>query len=158
MFRTLLLASIFSLAGCELTAPASRTELPVASAEQPYSVSQKMQEARNFLYTHAEGFLANPTDPNFGSGYAQSVTLMGREDLMALLPPEDLYHRKQDCSGDLQPALPEIREVASRHSLVILNESHSRPQHRAFIGEVVEMLRADGFTHYAAETLSVEGA
>lgn len=158
MVRTLLLAGVFSLAGCETTAPVAGADLAIGSAQQPYSVSQEMQEARSFLYAHAESFLANPTAPSIGSGYTQAVTLMGREDLMALIPPDDIYHRKQDCFDDLRPALPEIREVAQSHTLVILNESHSRPQHRAFIGEVVEMLRADGFTHYAAETLSVEGA
>jgi len=159
MFRNLLLASVLTAGACAYPLPQPEASQPGAgAAESAYAVSDEMQEARGFLFSHAERFLADPTAASFGGGYTQAVTMMGREDLMALVPPEDSLYRKHDCSENLQPALPYIRAMAESHTLVILNESHSRPQHRAFIGEVVEMLRADGFTHYAAETLSVEGA
>lgn len=164
MFRNVLLASVLCAGACTSPLPLPEVPLPEASlsgsgaTETAYAVSDKMQEARGFLFSHAEHFLADPTAPSFAGGYAQAVTMMGREDLMALVPPEDIFHRKQECSENLQPALPYIRAMAESHTLVILNESHSRPQHRAFIGEVVDMLQAEGFTHYAAETLRIEGA
>lgn len=159
MFRILLMATALSVAACASPAPPPEEALSGPdAAETSYDLSAKMQEVREFLYSHAEHFLSDPTAPSFVGGYAQAVTMMGREDLMALIPPEDTFHSKQECSEDLQPALPYVRAMAESHTLVILNESHSRPQHRAFIGEVVDMLRAEGFTHYAAETLSIEGA
>jgi hypothetical protein len=156
VFRILFVAGALSLSTC---APSSSVvpevgETPAAE----YRISEKMQEAREFLYTHAETFLADPDARGFGSGYDQAVTMLGRDDLMALIPPEDSWHQKRDCSKGGRPALAGIRDLAKDHTLVIINESHSRPRHRAFIDEVVEMLWADGFTHYAAETLSVEGA
>lgn len=156
MLRFLLVAGVLSLCACT---PSSSVG-PVASETPPgtYSISEKMQEAREFLYSHAELFLADPDSPDLSSGYSQAVTMLGRDDLMALIPPEDSWHQKNDCSKEGRPALAGIRDLAKDHTLVIINESHSRPRHRAFIAEVVEMLWADGFTHYAAETLSLEGA
>ncbi len=156
MFRFFLLTVAFSLSACAM----SSNSVPAASnvPVSAYSISEKMQEAREFLYSHAETFLADPDARGFESGYDQAVTMLGRDDLMALIPPEDSWHQKRDCSKGGRPALAGIGDLAKDHTLVIINESHSRPRHRAFIAEVVEMLWADGFTHYAAETLSVEGA
>lgn len=156
MLRFLLATGALSLSGCSPSsnvAPAVN-ETPAA----PYRISGAMQEARAFLHSHAELFLADPESPNFSSGYSQAVTMLGRDDLMALIPPEDAWHQKKDCSKGGRPALAEIADLGKDHTLVIINESHSRPRHRAFIAEVVEKLRNAGFTHYAAETLSVEGA
>ena len=156
MFRILFVAAALSLSACvpSYSVVPEVGETPAAE----YHISEKMQEAREFLYSHAETFLADPDARGFGSGYDQAVTMLGRDDLMALIPPEDSWHQKRDCSKGGRSALAGIRDLAKDHTLVIINESHSRPRHRAFISEVVSMLRAEGFTHYAAETLSVEGA
>lgn len=156
MCRFLFAAGSLSLSAC---APSSSVMPEVGeSPAAEYLISEKMQEAREFLYSHAETFLADPGARGFGSGYDQAVTMLGRDDLMALIPPEDSWHQKRDCCKGGRSALAGIRDLAKDHTLVIINESHSRPRHRAFIDEVVGMLRAEGFTHHAAETLSVEGA
>ncbi len=156
MLRFLFVAGALSLSAC---APSSSVVPPASETPSAtYSISETMQEARGFLYSHSLSFLAEPDARGFGSGYNQAVTMLGRDDLMALIPPEDTWHRTKDCSKGGRPALAGIGELAKDHTLVIINESHSRPRHRAFIAEVVEMMRAEGFTHYAAETLYVEGA
>lgn len=156
MLRFLLVTGALSLSAC---ASSSSVIPPVSEIPaSTYNISEKMQEARAFLYSHSGSFLAEPEARGFGTGYMQAVTMLGRDDLMALIPPEDSWHRTKDCSKGGRPALAGIEALAKDHTLVIINESHSRPRHRAFIAEVVQMLRATGFTHYAAETLYVEGA
>ncbi|MEQ9506277.1 MAG: hypothetical protein RLO80_08385 [Hyphomonas sp.] len=157
MFRALILVGALGAAACASSAPEIAPNQLEAS-ETGYAVSEKMQEARGFLFSHSKTFLADANARGFGTGYNQAVTMLGRDDLMALIPPEDSWHQTKDCSKGGRPALAGIGELTKNHTLVIINESHSRPRHRAFIAEVVEMLRAEGFTHYAAETLYVEGA
>lgn len=48
----------------------------------------------------------------------------------------------------------EIARLAAGRRVVILNEAHDRPQHRAFISDVASRLRRDGFGLYAAETFT----
>jgi hypothetical protein len=54
----------------------------------------------------------------------------------------------------LQPALEAILNESRGRQVVIINEAHDAPEHRAFITQLVEILKRDGFSHYAAETLS----
>lgn len=158
MFRSVALAGALWVTAC-VSEPVSEVAPPAADTLPPaYALSEKMQEARSYLFSHAELFLADPTSAESAGGYNQAVTMLGREDLMALVPEKNRWHQNAVCTEDLRPALTGIEELAKSHTLVIINESHSRPRHRVFIGEVVERLRAAGFTHYAAETLSIEGA
>ena len=50
--------------------------------------------------------------------------------------------------------LPYIIEHAKRHKIVMINESHYKPLHRVFIGEVAAALKPHGYEHYGAEALS----
>ena len=54
----------------------------------------------------------------------------------------------------LTPALEAIAREAHGRQLVIINEAHDAPEHRAFIARLAEILRKDGFSFYAIETLS----
>jgi hypothetical protein len=56
------------------------------------------------------------------------------------------------------PALDAIVEQAKNHRIVILNEAHHVPQHRAFILQVLRKLRSQGFEYYAAEALNEDSA
>lgn len=47
-----------------------------------------------------------------------------------------------------------IAREARKTSIVIISESHSEPQHRHFIGEVLRVLRQQDFAIYAAETFT----
>lgn len=51
-------------------------------------------------------------------------------------------------------ALDRIEDLAQDHLLVLINEAHHVPQHRAFTQQLMRRLREQGFTHFAAETLS----
>ncbi len=50
-------------------------------------------------------------------------------------------------------ALAAVAEEARDRRLVLVNEAHHVPQHRAFTLRLLHLLRARGFTHFAAETL-----
>ena len=51
-----------------------------------------------------------------------------------------------------EPAIEAIVRAARGQRVVMINEAHHSPQHRAFIHKLVLALRAEGFTHLAAET------
>jgi hypothetical protein len=53
-------------------------------------------------------------------------------------------------------AVAAIREAASGHRIVIINEAHHDARHRAFATLLIEGLAADGFTHFAAETFGAQ--
>ncbi|HEX6902924.1 MAG TPA: hypothetical protein VF789_24625 [Thermoanaerobaculia bacterium] len=50
-------------------------------------------------------------------------------------------------------ALQAIAEAAGTRKVVMINEAHHVPQHRAFTIELLSALRKQGFTYFAAETL-----
>ncbi len=47
--------------------------------------------------------------------------------------------------------MPKLVELARDQQIVMINEAHYKPIHRAFIGELAKALKADGFTHFGAE-------
>src|SRR5688572_13485606 len=55
-------------------------------------------------------------------------------------------------SVELADALGEIVRRARDTRIVIINEAHDTPRHRAFSLEVAKALRPLGYTHLAAET------
>ncbi|MGH9848743.1 MAG: hypothetical protein ACREBD_02690 [Blastocatellia bacterium] len=50
-------------------------------------------------------------------------------------------------------ALEALARAAAAAQVVMINEAHHVPQHRAFTVELLKRLRRQGFTHFAAETL-----
>jgi hypothetical protein len=50
-------------------------------------------------------------------------------------------------------ALNALARAAAAAQVVMINEAHHVPQHRAFALELLKKLRQDGFTHFASETL-----
>jgi hypothetical protein len=50
-------------------------------------------------------------------------------------------------------ALDALARAAAAAQVVMINEAHHVPQHRAFTLELLKRLRRQGFTHFAAETL-----
>ena len=51
-----------------------------------------------------------------------------------------------------EPALEAIVREARGRRIVIINEAHHAPRHRAFTHQLMIALRKEGFTHFAAET------
>jgi hypothetical protein len=50
-------------------------------------------------------------------------------------------------------AFEAISKVSNTAQIILINEAHHVPQHRAFTLELLKTLRQKGFTHFAAETL-----
>lgn len=92
-----------------------------------------------------------------GGGKAQSLSMLGREDLAAR--DEDEY-RAAPCpplvpgSEGEGEVLARIVAAAALHRVVIINESHTVTQHRDFSRKVIAALRPFGFTVLAAETFA----
>src|SRR5690606_30693618 len=58
-----------------------------------------------------------------------------------------------DCNAYQRvPALPAIVNLSRDLRIVMINEGHHVPMHRAFTTTVVASLRHHGFTHLGAET------
>lgn len=79
--------------------------------------------------------------------YGQVEAMTGREDLRA-----PARRDRPTCNPLQQDPLEVIAEEAKKTSIVIIGESHASPQDRHFIGEVLRVLRRQGFDVYAAET------
>jgi hypothetical protein len=73
---------------------------------------------------------------------AYGVTAMGR-----LATVEELEGYKP------VDALKALARAAAGAQMVMINEAHHVPQHRAFTLALLKMLRRSGFTHFATETL-----
>lgn len=60
--------------------------------------------------------------------------------------------------ADYQPlnAVDTIVELADRHQVIMINEAHNVPLHRAFTLQLLESLYQKGFRYFAAETLTAK--
>ncbi|MEM6554608.1 MAG: hypothetical protein AAF642_01960 [Pseudomonadota bacterium] len=120
-------------------------------------------ERRFEMMDRASEYKRGQYPPNFWerSGSDQKVSMVGREDLIPDITPEEKARSSYKCESDsVAPVIDQIAEIARDHSLVIINEDHAKPHHRQYIRQLAVRLRKDGFTHYAAETFSpsiVEG-
>jgi hypothetical protein len=55
-------------------------------------------------------------------------------------------------------ALAAIASIAGKHQVIMINEEHRTPLHRAFTLEMLEKLYAEGFRYFAAETIDESDA
>lgn len=97
--------------------------------------------------------LTDAADPKRLGSLTQYAAFLG-EEATAL----QIAHKMRDPKEGLpegpltaRAALPRIVEAARGRRVVILNEAHVCSRHRAFLGEVLAALRAEGFTHWGAE-------
>lgn len=79
---------------------------------------------------------------------------------LAAVEPSEVQHRERfeqvQAAGDAiqrKNAIEAIRALARDRRIVILNEAHDCPQHRAFGHQLAEALHADGFQWLGIETL-----
>jgi len=56
--------------------------------------------------------------------------------------------------SEIVPALDRIVEAAKDQQIVIISESHLKPQHRIFSKQIVEKLSEHGFTHLGMEAIA----
>jgi hypothetical protein len=95
----------------------------------------------------------DPDHPLADESNTQTLSLFGREDLIAASSKD---YRATACvpvSG-AEDAMDEISRRARMTSVVIVNESHERSEHRGFTAGLLVRLRAQGYTALAVEALS----
>ncbi len=82
-----------------------------------------------------------------GGLQGQPEAMAGREDLV----PTRAAGACEPLNGD---PLTLIADEARKTNIVIVNESHASPRQRHFIGELLRVLRREGYDTYAAETFA----
>ncbi|RTL56677.1 MAG: hypothetical protein EKK39_00990 [Sphingobacteriales bacterium] len=104
--------------------------------------------------------------PAYNEDVAQALAFAGdyqsalyyQEQASEPLPDSyiDTVTKKVEALNNLQmvPAIPFILKQAGNRSIVLINESHSKPQHRAFAIVLLEGLYQQGFRYLAMETLN----
>lgn len=83
----------------------------------------------------------------------QTLSLFGREDLIANRSGDYLSNLCAPLSKAAD-VFTEIETMARTTSIVIINESHERSEHRGFIAEIARRLRPLGYDTLAIETLA----
>jgi hypothetical protein len=104
------------------------------------------------LWESADYLRAGEPDPYSISTNQQFAALMGREDL---IPTEREFHlrkRQAPCGVSIGPIAQTLLAEAETAQIVIFNEAHMMPLHRAGTLGIVEALVEAGFTHYAYES------
>ena len=112
-----------------------------ASATEPQTVQQNPPLPLRLV----QATLA-PASENDGGMRDQALAFVGREDLGG-------PNYRSVCEGLGLDPITEIVRQSAGHRVVMINEAHDAPRHRAFIADLAHALRRRGFDIYAAETL-----
>ncbi|GLQ20542.1 hypothetical protein ACFFUB_00655 [Algimonas porphyrae] len=147
------------MTSAELTPTAGASETPpadLAAAAKDIPLADTVMDALKLRDFARMAFLME-TEPDEYGMRRQFYPYLGRA--AAEIDPE-AFGTPPRCSparlAQLQDgAVEAILAAAEDHRVIIVNEDHSRPQHRAFIGRLLPGLAERGFTHYAAETFSL---
>lgn len=139
----------FGLAVCGCAHTTSRRDFDLSDAFQPAVASQNTFRDNIFKQVTELTPLDHPK-----SQAEQMASMAGREDL----DREELSSEAAlRCIPLADDPLKLIAQKARRTSIVIINEDHASPRHRWFIGEVLKVLKKEGYSTYAAETFSADG-
>lgn len=141
------------LTGCMTTAPHGGAASERVALVQSTEYVAAPPQTSMLGYKFAALAELDPSKPLADETTGQTLSLFGREDLIA------------DTSADYQatrcaPArsvvdvFSEIEGRARKTSIVIINESHARSEHRGFTAEVVRRLRPLGYNTLAVEALA----
>ena len=138
------LCACLALAAC--ASGAAPTETPATERAPP--VHQRV--INQLLIPPPEG------NADLGGAHAQALAFVGREDLAWTIPR---VRDRPVCPPLMRDGIPidPLEEIVSRAAdaqIVIINEAHYDPHHRAYIARLADRLRPLGFSIYAAETLS----
>ena len=88
---------------------------------------------------------------------SQIYSMLGRNDLVIRqfdITSEDNFEGYDSEPFEPVDAIAAIREAAADRRVLMINESHRDPRPRAFLSGLLQGLREDGFTHFAAETFN----
>ncbi|MEN3972042.1 hypothetical protein WJS89_05110 [Sphingomicrobium sp. XHP0235] len=84
----------------------------------------------------------------------QALAHVGRSDVIA---SRSTFHERRACRTDDRLTQADLVGRAAATRLVIINEAHVAPWHRATTAALLEPLKAAGYTHFAAETFARRG-
>lgn len=122
----------------------------------PVELDKSQTEVRQQIFEAFEKYSDPETHPGMKRYYAQSLVMAGREDIPFF---DDLMHSRSGICTDVEninrgdiPTL--LADLIGNKSLVIINEDHKMARDRAFILNLIKVLKSKGFTHYAAETFA----
>ena len=142
---------VASLGSCATDRPGALGQRVILS--QPFEIVQANSPPPMISWKLESLSKIDPDHPIVPDGDTQTLSLFGREDLIA--PFSDDY-KPTNCSP-LVPtakALDEIVHRAGQTSIVIINESHERSRTRWFTTEIARHLRPLGYDTLGLETLS----
>jgi len=95
----------------------------------------------------------DPARPLADERAGQTLSMFGREDLIAATSSDYKPMACRPVAG-ARDVIDTIVEGARKTSVVIVNESHERSEHRGFTARVARVLRPTGYDVLAMETLS----
>ncbi|KRA79724.1 hypothetical protein [Altererythrobacter sp. Root672] len=133
------------------SAPAQTTAAPSMNDVMKLALDDKLMPA---LVLFEQVMAANPAASGMGAQYwsfsgdiATADELYARREVdTPSQPPPDLSQVRPE------PAIEAIVRAAEGRRVVMINEAHHAPRHRAFTYRLMLALREAGFTHFAAET------
>ena len=138
-----LIAAIFvaSLSSCATDQPGVLGQRVILS--QPFEIVQVNSLPSMISWKLESLSEIDPDHPIVSDGDTQTLSLFGREDLIAASSDD---YKPTNCSPSAlaTAALDEIVRRAEQTSIVIINESHERSRHRWFTAEVSRRLRPLG--------------
>jgi hypothetical protein len=106
-----------------------------------YVASPEWKESYLQLISWLESFVGN---------YSEAIA---DDDLLAPTPPKHPELAKSFGSYHPEEAREVIMELARTHPVIMVNEAHHVPEHRAFTITLLEGLYQRGFRYFAAESL-----
>lgn len=182
LWRSIALLAVLSplgLAACAspappAAAPASERPTPPAEAERGQSFQEilgkitQAREAGNVLTelqalqtllaeSEQDARARSVIGQTLASVMAEAGDYAGAHRVFDLAEPIPLV----DSQSPPDPHAPvdafeAIAEAAGSAQVILINEAHHVPQHRAFTLQLLAVLRQKGFTHFAAETLFLD--
>lgn len=152
--------SLFALTLAALLSACATSRNSGAQADvtllEPYEIISASNLTSTLAYKVRRLAEIDPDEPTADEGHSQTLSLFGREDLIAAT--SDDYQPNGCASGvPASDVLDEIESRARETSIVIVNESHERSRHRGFTAEVAHRLRPLGYDILALETLANPG-
>jgi len=150
--RILFALAVIGVLGARATARASGPDDSVRLSE-PFEITAAVKLSPMLGDKVASLAEIDPEHPLADPSASQTLSLFGREDLIASTSKD---YQPKSCAP-LLPALnvlDEIERRARQTSIVIINESHERSEHRGFIADVARRLRPLGYETLAIETLT----
>lgn len=142
---------IIPLSACATSQLGTRN--PQATLVAPYEVLPAGSTPSGMEFKLEALGRIDPKHPVAPDSDTQTLSMFGREDLIAASSDD---YMSNGCAPlpSATSVMDEIVRRARQTSIVVINESHERSQHRSFAADVARRLRPLGYDTLALETLS----